>query len=65
MPDIERDAKNAAGDLLQSSASRLAEYVLSLTEVTSQAIPYEVHMAALEARDGVIAWTEVRRRDAR
>lgn len=44
------------GDLMQSALSRLAEWV------KSQDAPYEVHMAALEASDGIAGWTDVRRR---
>lgn len=44
------------GDLLQSSASRLAEWVLS----DSAEPPYEVQMAALEAQAAVNEWTEAR-----
>lgn len=46
------------GDQLQSSASRMAEWVLS-SRATN--VPYEVRMAALEAEDAVADWTEVRR----
>jgi hypothetical protein len=45
------------GDLLQSSASRLAEWV------RQQDAPYEVHMAALEAETASQEWTDARREE--
>jgi hypothetical protein len=45
-----------AGDLLQSSASRMAEWVKAQSDV-----PYEVHMAACEAAGAVEDWTTARR----
>lgn len=58
---IERDVRTplltSAGDLLQSDASRLAEYVLSLPDA---AVPYEVAQAALSAQSGVEDWTAAR-----
>lgn len=44
------------GDTLQSAASRLVEWVLQ-----QEGVPYETHMAALEARGAVAQWTEARR----
>lgn len=44
----------AAGDQLQSAASRLAEWVIEC------GAPYEVYMAALEAQTAISAWTEAR-----
>lgn len=44
-----------AGDRLQSEASRMAEWILQVGLA-----PYEVHMAALEARSAVERWTNAR-----
>jgi len=49
----------AAGDQLQSAASRMAEYLLKIGQERGD-LPYEVFMAALEARTAVTAWTEAR-----
>ena len=46
------------GDTLQSAASRMAEWIRALDPNT---VPYEVSMAALEARSAVDEWTEARR----
>ena len=49
------------GDLLQSSASRMAEYVRNRQRVAGEgAVPYEVQMAALESEDAVEDWTAAR-----
>jgi hypothetical protein len=45
----------AAGDTLQSAASRLSEFVQK-----QQDVPYEVTMAAIEARDAARDWTDAR-----
>lgn len=47
------------GDTMQSAASRLAEWVRE--QVDHHTVPYEVHMAALEAATAVEEWTELRR----
>lgn len=48
----------AAGDLMQSSLSRIIEYV------TVQTLPYEVRMAVHEGASAIEDWTNVRRADA-
>lgn len=55
----ELEELRAAGDMLQSSASRLAEWVLE--QQAGHQVPYEVHMAALEAEHARDKWTETRR----
>lgn len=59
LPDL-----TTAGDTLQSAASRLAEYVLKLTRDDQNGqsvdVPYEVHLAALEAQTAVVHWTNAR-----
>lgn len=47
------------GDALQSAASRMAEWIRNLPD-GSVRIPYEVHMAAIEAEDYVDQWTAAR-----
>lgn len=59
-------ALQKAGDQLQSSASRMAEFLNEQgydyeDRLTGDSVPYEVRMAALEARRAVEAWTEARR----
>lgn len=51
------DELRRIGDTLQSSASRLSEAILTNGKVDA---PYEVQMAALEARDAVAEWTAAR-----
>ena len=48
------------GDGLQSAASRMAEWIAAFTDTRIMAMPYEVRMAALEARDYVEQWTDAR-----
>ncbi len=50
----------AVGDLMQSSLSRLSEWVKK-----QESVPYEVRMAALEGKSAVEDWTNVRRKDNR
>jgi hypothetical protein len=47
-----------AGDLMQSSLSRIAEFVNE--RVPRDGIPYEVRMALLEAAEAIEAWTAAR-----
>lgn len=47
-----------AGDYMQSSLSRLCEYL----HARYSELPYEVGMAVLEGRTGVDQWTEARRK---
>lgn len=58
----------AAGDLMQSSLSRLIEWVSLVDDPTAKSpiiLPYEVRMAILEGQSAIEAWTEARRGDAR
>lgn len=60
-PHQVRDTRyTAPGDKLQSAASRLAEWVSAQGDV-----PYEVRMAAIEARGAVRQWTLARSRPSR
>lgn len=47
------------GDALQSAASRMAEFVLKVAAYR-YVLPYEVHMAALEAQSAGDEWTAAR-----
>jgi hypothetical protein len=47
-----------AGDLMQSSLSRVAEFVNE--KIERDRIPYEVRMALLEAAEAIEAWTAAR-----
>jgi hypothetical protein len=48
----------AVGDEIQSAASRMATHLLIDPEASP---PYEVEMAAREARSAVDRWTELRK----
>lgn len=48
------------GDQLQSSASRMAEWIRKIDATSPGFVPYEVHMAVLEAEAAVHEWTGVR-----
>lgn len=48
------------GDAMQSSLSRLAEFV-SDQQADGVTIPYEVHMGRLEGEGQVDGWTRIRR----
>lgn len=64
LPNDPGEALTQTGDTLQSSASRLAEFVLALDGRHGRRdspVPYEVYMAALEAESAVRHWTEARR----
>ncbi len=54
----ERDDLRQVGDMLQSEASRLAEFVNALGPAM---VPYEVQQAMLGVRSAVAQWTDVRR----
>lgn len=47
------------GDLLQSDASRLAEWVIAQDD-HEEPVPYEVHSAAHSAQSAVEKWTALR-----
>lgn len=51
---------SAVGDRMQSAASRLAEWVRDRPYGVQ--VPYEVEMAAIEARGEVEKWSEIRKR---
>lgn len=59
---VDGDKLVAAGDLLQSSASRMAEWITATAENgdIDAAVPYEVAMAAHEAAGAVSDWTLAR-----
>lgn len=48
----------AAGDTLQSAASRMAEWI----NKQGTEVPYEVLMATFEARTAIDKWTDARRK---
>jgi hypothetical protein len=54
----ERDDLRATGDLMQSSLSRVLEWV---RREKRPDMPYEVSMACLEGESAVDLWTEIRR----
>lgn len=57
----ERDNLRATGDLMQSSLSRVLEFVhQEFPSHRWDALPYEVGMAVLEGESSVNLWTEIR-----
>jgi hypothetical protein len=61
----ELDLLRQHGDLMQSSLSRLVEWMWAeFPDHRWDALPYEVGMAMLEGESAVEAWTDARRRAA-
>lgn len=68
LPDISATADmRRTGDLMQSEASRLAEWAEEAMRrhPTTLEMPYEVRMALLGLRDAIDTWTDIRRGEAR
>lgn len=59
-PAIELSELRAVGDMMQSEASRIIEWI-SHKDMGDQ-IPYEVRMAIIGVQNSIERWTEIRRK---